>query len=167
MVTRRPIEMTLINTPGLKIEYCEFPDNPSMGKVTDFQLVAKILADMNLSVSESECVSPIPIRIQIYSPKVPDLNLVDLPGYIQIPTLSQPTLLASKIKELCNMYIRPPNLILAVCAADVDLANSEALKASRRVDPGGLRTIGVITKMDLVAADVGMGILNVPTQFKH
>jgi hypothetical protein len=42
-----------------------------------------------------------------------------------------------------------------VCAADVDLANSPALRASRRVDPLGLRTLGVLTKMDLVSPEQG------------
>jgi hypothetical protein len=41
----------------------------------------------------------------------------------------------------------------------VDLANSAALRASRRVDPLGLRTIGVVTKMDLVPPEQGANIL--------
>ena len=35
-------------------------------------------------------------------------------------------------------------------AANTDLANSEALKLSREVDPEGKRTIGVVTKLDLL-----------------
>ena len=48
-------------------------------------------------------------------------------------------------------YITQPNaLILALTAANQDLANSDALKISREVDPKGERTIGVITKIDLM-----------------
>ncbi|CAG8502451.1 10083_t:CDS:2, partial [Acaulospora colombiana] len=72
---------------------------------------------------------------------------------------NQPDTLKEKIVELCEQYIREPNIILAVCAADVDLANSEALKSGRKVDPLGLRTIGVITKMDLVEPEYGASIL--------
>lgn len=32
----------------------------------------------------------------------------------------------------------------------MDLANSDALKLARTVDPNGLRTIGVVTKLDLM-----------------
>ena len=41
-------------------------------------------------------------------------------------------------------------LILAVSPANSDLANSDALKLAREVDPSGNRTIGVITKLDLM-----------------
>ena len=39
---------------------------------------------------------------------------------------------------------------MAVTAANSDLANSDALKLARRVDPLGERTIGVITKIDIM-----------------
>src|SRR5258708_1632804 len=48
-------------------------------------------------------------------------------------------------------YIKPENaVIVAVCAANVDLANSPALKLAKEVDPYGKRTIGVLTKVDLM-----------------
>ncbi|KAI8872568.1 hypothetical protein GQ42DRAFT_119201 [Ramicandelaber brevisporus] len=158
MVTRRPIELTLVHTPGATEEYGEFPQL-GLGKVHDFSKIQSTLTDLNKAVPESECVSSVPIDLRIYSPNVPDLKLVDLPGYIQVTSRNQPTLLRDKIRQLCEQYIVEPNIILAVCAADVDLANSEALQASRRVDPLGMRTIGVVTKMDLVDAHMGTSIL--------
>ncbi|KAI9310957.1 P-loop containing nucleoside triphosphate hydrolase protein [Dichotomocladium elegans] len=158
MVTRRPIELTLIHTPGEDEEYGEFPQL-GLGKMRDFKKVQKTLIDMNLAVPESECVSEKPIELKIYSPNVPDLTLIDLPGYIQISNKNQPEMLKQKIEELCEKYIRGPNIILAVCAANVDLANSPALRASRKNDPLGLRTIGVITKMDLVTPEAGAAVL--------
>ena len=41
-------------------------------------------------------------------------------------------------------------LILAISPANLDLANSDALKLAKAVDPAGDRTIGVITKIDLM-----------------
>ncbi|TPX65305.1 hypothetical protein SpCBS45565_g05298 [Spizellomyces sp. 'palustris'] len=158
MVTRRPIELTLIHTPSSSEEYAEFPQL-GLGKVRDFTQVQKTLTDLNMAVSDAECVSNNPIELRVYSANVPDLTLVDLPGYIQIHNRNQPAILKEKIADLCESYIREPNIILAVCAADVDLANSEALRASRKVDPRGQRTIGVVTKMDLVEQDTGVGIL--------
>ncbi|KUI71507.1 Protein msp1, mitochondrial [Cytospora mali] len=158
MVTRRPIELTLVNTPESKTEYGEFPD---LGlKTTDFSSIQRTLTDLNLAVPDSDCVSDDPIRLSIYSPTVPDLSLIDLPGYIQVVGQNQPLELKQKIAELCDKYIQPPNVILAISAADVDLANSTALRASRRVDPRGERTIGVITKMDLVDPVRGAAILS-------
>nr|ASF90246.1 hypothetical protein SPAR05795 [Bartheletia paradoxa] len=157
MVTRRPIELTLIHTDKGD-EYGEFP-GLGLGKVHDFEKIQKTLVDLNLAVPDSECVSEKPIELRIYSPHVPDLTLIDLPGYVQISSLDQPPELKGKIVALCDKYIREPNIILAVCAADVDLANSPALRASRKVDPLGMRTIGVVTKMDLVSPDAGANIL--------
>ncbi|KAH9871261.1 hypothetical protein IAQ61_005440 [Plenodomus lingam] len=159
MVTRRPIELTLVNTPDAKAEYGEFPAL-GLGKVTDFSQIQKTLTDLNLAVPASDCVSDDPIQLRIYSPNVPDLSLIDLPGYIQVAGRDQPPQLKERISELCEKYIRPPNLILAISAADVDLANSTALRASRRMDPRGERTIGVITKMDLVDPERGASLLN-------
>lgn len=159
MVTRRPIELTLVNTPNSREEYGEFP-SLGLGKITDFSQIQRTLMDLNLSVPATDCVSNESIQLHIYSPNVPDLSLIDLPGYIQVESLNQPPELKQKISELCDQYIRAPNLILAISAADVDLANSTALRASRRVDPRGERTIGVITKLDLVDPAKGASLLS-------
>jgi dynamin 1-like protein len=52
-------------------------------------------------------------------------------------------------------------VILAVSPANVDLANSDSLKLARSVDPRGLRTLGVLTKLDLM--DAGTNALDVLT----
>jgi dynamin-like GTPase MGM1, mitochondrial len=159
MVTRRPIELTLVNTPDAHAEYGEFPAL-GLGKITDFSHIQRTLTELNLAVPDSQCVSDDPIQLTISSPHVPDLSLIDLPGYIQVVGHDQPVELKQKISDLCDKYIQPPNVILAISAADVDLANSTALRASRRVDPRGERTIGVVTKMDLVDPIRGASILN-------
>ena len=46
--------------------------------------------------------------------------------------------------------MKPNSIILAVSPANVDLVNSESLKLARQVDPQGKRTIGVLTKLDLM-----------------
>lgn len=159
MVTRRPIELTLVHTPNATAEYGEFP-TLGLSRVTDFGQIQKTLTDLNLAVPAEDCVSDDPIQLRIHSPNVPDLSLIDLPGYIQVVGRDQPPQLKEKIAELCEKYIKPPNVILAISAADVDLANSTALRASRKVDPRGERTIGVITKMDLVDAERGASLLS-------
>ncbi|KAL9034654.1 MAG: hypothetical protein Q9214_006949, partial [Letrouitia sp. 1 TL-2023] len=158
MITRRPIELTLVNTPDALAEYGEFPAL-GLGKITDFSQIQRTLTDLNLAVPVSDCVSDDPIQLSIHSPNIPDLSLIDLPGYIQVSGLDQPSELKQKIADLCDKYIQPPNVILAISAADVDLANSTALRASKRVDPRGERTIGVVTKMDLVEPSRGASIL--------
>ena len=63
----------------------------------------------------------------------------------------QPDDIEQQIKEMLYTYITQDNtIILAVTPANQDLANSDALKLARKVDPKGDRTIGVITKLDLM-----------------
>ena len=79
MVTRRPIELTLVHTPESEDEYGEFPQM-GLGRIQQFTHIQRILTDLNTSVPASECISTDPIELRIYSPNVPDLSLVDLPG---------------------------------------------------------------------------------------
>lgn len=78
MVTRRPIELTLIHTPSTPSDprpstFAEFP-SLGPGHITDFSIVQKTLVDLNLSVPASDCVSDSPIQLRIHSPHVPDLS---------------------------------------------------------------------------------------------
>lgn len=158
MVTKRPIELTLVNDDEAAAETIEFPALKM--KITDFKQAQKVLIDLNLAVPSTTYVSDDPIQVTIRSPKVPDLSLVDLPGYIQVESYDQPPELKLKIRQLCEKYLAKPNIILAISAANVDLANSTALRAAKLADPLGERTIGVITKLDLVEPELAALILN-------
>uniref|UniRef100_A0A8C6TE87 Interferon-induced GTP-binding protein Mx n=1 Tax=Neogobius melanostomus TaxID=47308 RepID=A0A8C6TE87_9GOBI len=80
-----------------------------------------------------------------------DLTLVDLPGITKVPVGDQPADIEYQVRDMIMQYICKDNcLILAVTPANADLANSDALKLAKDVDPQGQRTIGVITKLDLM-----------------
>lgn len=66
-------------------------------------------------------------------------------------TGDQPEDIEEQIRKMCMQYIKNPNaIILSVTAANTDIANSDSLKMAREVDPKGERTIGVLTKIDLM-----------------
>ena len=68
-----------------------------------------------------------------------------------MPIGDQPSDIEKQTRNLITEYIAKPNsIILAVSPANVDIVNSEALKLARYVDPLGRRTIGVLTKVDLM-----------------
>lgn len=117
-----------------------------------------ILRDAQASVSPDEAAPAVtskPIILKLYSPSVIDLTLIDLPGLIRVPTQDQPPDIDEQVKRMVMTYIRSNNcVILAVSAANVDLANSDSLRIAREVDPTGQRTIGVLTKSDLVDESV-------------
>ncbi|KAH9893600.1 Dynamin central region-domain-containing protein [Cubamyces lactineus] len=167
IVTRRPLVLQLIHTP--------VPENPTQTytewgqflhidkRFTDFDEIRREIEQETFRVAgQNKGISKLPIHLRIYSPNVLDLTLVDLPGLTKIPVGDQPSDIERQIRSLVIDYISKPNcVILAVSAANVDLANSEALKLARQVDPQGRRTIGVLTKLDLM--DAGTNALDILT----
>lgn len=99
----------------------------------------------------SKGVSPTPIHLKIYSPNVLSLTMVDLPGLTKVAVKDQPEDIEEQIYSINCQYGSNPNaILLAVTSANTDLASSDALKLARELDPRGERTIGVLTKLDLM-----------------
>ena len=70
-----------------------------------------------------------------------------------MPVGDQPDDIEVQIRDLLVKYITNPNsIILAVSAANADIATSESLKLAKDVDADGRRTLAVITKLDLMDA---------------
>lgn len=67
-----------------------------------------------------------------------NLTLVDLPGMTKVPVGDQPPDIEILIRSMLLQFITKPNcLVLAVSPANSDLANSDALKIAKEVDPEG------------------------------
>ncbi|KAL4503241.1 hypothetical protein ABPG72_000847 [Tetrahymena utriculariae] len=159
IVTRRPIEIQLKNQPNAEQDYVEFSERRGE-KITDMDQVRKMIdEDTEKIAGKNKAISNVPLRIKFYSKNVVDLILVDLPGMTKNPVGDQPQDIEQQILNLIEPYIKNPNsIIMAVSKGSDDLANSESLKLSRKIDPQGNRTIGVITQLDLI--DEGADVLN-------
>lgn len=172
IVTRRPLILQLINIPSERHdkpeqdeihiphtaasvagqhEWAEFHHLPGR-KFDDFGLVKQeIEAETARIAGSNKGINRQPINLKIFSPHVLNLTLVDLPGLTKVPIGDQPSDIEKQTRTLILEYIAKPNsIILAVSPANVDLVNSEALKLARQVDPMGRRTIGVLSKLDLM-----------------
>ncbi|KAK4673512.1 Dynamin-related GTPase protein [Podospora pseudopauciseta] len=178
IVTRRPLILQLINVPSedeaedplaasyrnpnqaLRNEWAEFHHIPNR-RFTDFGDVKREIENETARVAGSnKGINRQPINLKIYSPHVLNLTLVDLPGLTKVPIGDQPTDIEKQTRNLISEYIAKPNsIILAVSPANVDIVNSEALKLARHVDALGRRTIGVLTKVDLM--DHGTNALDI------
>ncbi|KAL4756655.1 ATP synthase alpha/beta family, nucleotide-binding domain-containing protein [Aspergillus foveolatus] len=177
IVTRRPLILQLINKPsqtnGVKDEqlettdkeanldeYGEFLHIPGQ-KFYDFNKIRdEIVRETETKVGRNAGISAAPINLRIYSPNVLTLTLVDLPGLTKVPVGDQPKDIERQIRDMVLKYISKPNaIVLAVTAANQDLANSDGLKLAREVDPEGQRTIGVLTKVDLM--DEGTDVVDI------
>ncbi|XP_026029503.1 dynamin-1a isoform X3 [Maylandia zebra] len=148
IVTRRPLVLQLMNSPT---EFAEFLHCKGK-KFIDFDEVRQeIEAETDRATGANKGISPVPINLRVYSPHVLNLTLVDLPGMTKVPVGDQPADIEFQIRDMLMQFVTKENcLMLAVSPANSDLANSDALKIAKEVDPQGLRTIGVITKLDLM-----------------
>uniref|UniRef100_A0A8C2XE44 Interferon-induced GTP-binding protein Mx n=1 Tax=Cyclopterus lumpus TaxID=8103 RepID=A0A8C2XE44_CYCLU len=148
IVTRRPLVLQLISATA---EWAEFLHCKGK-KFTDFDEVRQeIEGETDRVTGANKGISPVPINLRVYSPHVLNLTLIDLPGITKVPVGDQPADIEQQIRDMIMQFItRESCLILAVTPANCDLANSDALKLAKDVDPQGLRTIGVITKLDLM-----------------
>ncbi|GFY42328.1 dynamin-2 [Trichonephila inaurata madagascariensis] len=133
--------------PNAKLEYAIFGHKEDE-KFTDFKAVkAEIAAQMPPKYK----FSSVPIQVKIYSPRVLKLTLVDLPGLVRVVVDGQPESSILEVRDMILSYIKQPeSLILAVSPANQDLATSDAIEIARTVDPQRLRTIGVLTKLDIM-----------------
>ncbi|CAH8833103.1 unnamed protein product [Trichobilharzia szidati] len=149
IVTRRPLILQLVHDKS--VEYGEFIHCKNK-RFTDFDEIRREIEQETERVTGSnKGISNIPINLRIHSPRVLNLTLIDLPGMTKVPVGDQPPDIETQIRNMIIEFIeRDSCLILAVSPANSDLANSDALKLAKEYDPQGLRTIGVITKLDLM-----------------
>nr|POE56451.1 interferon-induced gtp-binding protein mx [Quercus suber] len=94
------------------------------------------------------------LQLEISGPKEEHLSVIDVPGIFRDPTPGLTT--KDDIKLVRDMVLRymenPRSVMLAVVPANVDVATQEILQLASDLDPDGDRTLGVLTKPDLVDA---------------
>lgn len=91
-------------------------------------------------------------RLEIYGPNEDHLSVIDIPGIFKNTTSG----LTSKadiqmVREMVLGYMKNPrSIMLTVVPANVDIATQEIIEMARDLDPEGERTLGVLTKPDLI-----------------
>uniref|UniRef100_A0A8C2IAQ3 Uncharacterized protein n=1 Tax=Cyprinus carpio TaxID=7962 RepID=A0A8C2IAQ3_CYPCA len=129
IVTRCPLELKMIRTKD---------EEKWQGRI-------KCMAGPGVGIS-NELIS-----LQIISANVPDLTLIDLPGIARVAVKGQPENIGDQIKRLIRQFVTKQETInLVVVPCNVDIATTEALQMAQEEDPEGERTLGILTKPDLV-----------------
>ena len=178
MVTRTPLNLQLIQTD--KEMYAEFGNydnsqwnsikkviltnpNPNIEEINIIRKQIKHLttkyAGEQLGVSDKE------ICLKIFSPYVPNINLIDLPGLTMVACTDkgQPSDIKIQIRNMITKYIKSErSTILCVMPAREDLEADIALDLIKEIDINFDRTIGVLTKLDLM--NQGTSVLNYLTK---
>lgn len=154
--TRRPLVLQLINFPeesDADEAWVEFVHRPNR-VFKDFEAVGReILAETERLAGRHTDICTLPILMKFYSSKVMNFTMVDLPGLDDEREGDSPTRSDTAIRNHVMKHIANENsIILAVVAADTDVRSSEIIQLARQADPGGSRTLCVLTKVDLMDA---------------
>lgn len=91
------------------------------------------------------------LRIEVFGSTGLHLTVVDLPGMISVANEEQTDEDVDTVQHNVDTYVsNPRTIILAVVQASNDIANQGIIQKSRRFDKKGQRTVGIITKPDLI-----------------
>lgn len=168
MCTRAPLHLELIPSKqdavaefgnynchtGLWDSICEVPfELPVPTKAQRDKIRDQINTITNKLAGNESNITNKPINLKIYAPHIPNLTMVDLPGMVMVARTDkgQPADIKNKINGLISSYIEEPKtIILAVMPARTDIEADIAMELIKRHDPEGKRTIGILTKVDLM-----------------
>ena len=152
VVTRRPLELRLCHINSGE-PWAVFEERKGK-KFTDFIKVRETIEALTDEVcGKDKNILDKPIVLNVYSQTCPDLTLVDLPGVTRVPIKGQPANIEEVTKNMCRRYADDPlTIILCVIAANSDIATSDGLKLAKEIDTTGSRTLGVLTKLDIMDA---------------
>ena len=152
VVTRRPLELRLCHINSGE-PWAIFEERKGQ-KFTDFIKVRETIEALTDEVcGKDKNILDKPIVLNVYSQTCPDLTLVDLPGVTRVPIQGQPKNIEEITKNMAIRYIEDPlTIILCVIAANSDIATSDGLKLAKEIDTTGSRTLGVLTKLDIMDA---------------
>jgi len=166
MVTRGPLQLELVQSiKDIKAVFGEYVN----GQWTEIKAIAIKYPDptieqkMEISsmircitkqyAGEGMNITDRPIYLRIYSPNIPNLSLVDLPGLTMVACTDkgQPKDIKDRIRNLLASYIKnKESIIMAVMPARTDIEADIALDLIKEHDYEGKRTIGILTKLDLM-----------------
>jgi hypothetical protein len=159
MTTKCPIEFRM-----KKDESCEFeatisiiPNDAGLKEtVRDPQTVHNhdslrtVLADFHKTMC-GDTISTDVICVSLRGAKMLNMTLIDLPGMINTSTGGVTEQTMQDIRDIVNRYMKKSRtIILAVLPSNQDIATTSVLQDASQYDPNGERTLGVLTKPDLI-----------------
>ncbi|CAI6020287.1 unnamed protein product [Clonostachys chloroleuca] len=105
----------------------------------------------DLSKGQGDIFSEDVLKVEIHGPEEDLLTIIDVPGIFRVAGDGTTKNDMEMVNNLVRKYMRDERtIILAVLPSNVDIATQEILQLAEEFDKGGERTIGILTKPDLV-----------------
>lgn len=170
MVTRTPIKLELLNHSEIIVQFGYYNEGifkqensyklKNITNVEEETIRDNIVEFTKKYAGNTKGISFKEIVIKIFSPEVPNLTLVDLPGLVMVACTDQgqPEDIKEQIKNLIKHYITQENtIIMGILPARCDIEVDSALELIKQYDSKGNRTIGIMTKIDLMNDNTDIG----------
>ena len=150
-MTRCPVRLVMRSAPEWSCSVSTTSSTQTITPKSPDDLTAIILRLTETLTQGQKELSSDAIIIRLSSPESPDLTVIDLPGIVRTETSERGVRVIKHINNLINHYLEEDRtIILAIIPANQDIATIDILERARIVDPAGERTIGVLTKPDLI-----------------
>ena len=159
LVTRCATQLTMKSIPEgspwrahVSCDWRGRPQPEAAGPCDSPMALSKKIEQMTEALcSAGQSFSTDSIVVRVEAPGSPDLTVIDLPGIVRTATAGQDPAVISQVNDLIGGYLKQERtIVLAVVPANQDIATIDILERARIVDPEGVRTVGVLTKPDLV-----------------
>ncbi|EFN56960.1 hypothetical protein CHLNCDRAFT_21811, partial [Chlorella variabilis] len=148
IVTRTPIQVEHRYSDGeayAELSFRSSPDSEELIKkrIADLSTIDDEVREATRRVAGSgKGVVDSPIYLRVYTNKLPDLTVLDLPGITRNAVEGQP----EDIEEIINTMIEShiageTTVVLAIVQANVDFSTAAAIKLAKKFDPNRDRTM--------------------------
>ena len=109
------------------------------------------------------------LRLEIAGPKEDHLSVINVPGIFKRTTSGVTTKSDMEMVErIVHGYMKNPrSVMLNVVSANVDIATQDILEKAEEVDHECIRTLGVLTKPDLVDKGAEKNVIDLVEGRKH
>ncbi|TGJ86557.1 hypothetical protein E0Z10_g2250 [Xylaria hypoxylon] len=162
LCTRFPIELVLRTDPQTKVHMQAQPGSASTDVAHTFdetgfdeEDLPRIIEDAKTRMlQDGATFSEDVLSVEICSPDVPHLTLVDLPGFYHSLNKDQSADGREVVDRLVKSYMaRKNSIILAIVSARSQAVMQKVLNEVKEHDKNQERTLGIITKPDLLIPD--------------
>ncbi|XP_053471129.1 interferon-induced GTP-binding protein Mx1-like [Ictalurus furcatus] len=151
IVTRCPLELKMKKSRQRDFWHGKIKYKDIVIDITDPADVERLIRNAQNEIAGALGMSDELINLEVTSTNAPDLTFIDLPGIVRVPVKGQPEDIGEQIKSLIKKFItKQDTIILVVVPCNVDITTTEALKMVHKIDLTGERTLGILTKPDLV-----------------
>ncbi len=104
-------------------------------------------ARVSIGIGDQLQLSDDKLRLEIQGPELPNFTLIDTPGIIHSINDSDNELVEGLVFEYMKLE---RSVILAIVCTEAEVVGQKVLNLVKKADPEGRRTVGIITKPDLI-----------------